>query len=87
MSRFPQPQGVKGSLRWIQHLVNQHPDVLNKSIGIGPVECVQVGFQRIENRLFVFNDRFPQYPQLVDAERQVPKFFLQRSTCGGCLSD
>ena len=38
MSRFPQPQGTKGSLRWIQYLVNQHPDVLNKSIGIGPVE-------------------------------------------------
>ncbi len=38
MGRFPQPQGAKGSLRWIQHLVNQHADVLNESIGIGPVE-------------------------------------------------
>jgi len=38
VSRFPQPQGAKGSLRWIQHLVNQHPTVLNESIGIGPVE-------------------------------------------------
>lgn len=38
MSRFPQPRGTKGSLRWIQHLVNQHPEVLNAGIGIGPVE-------------------------------------------------
>lgn len=38
MGRFPQPQGAKGSLRWIQHLVNQHPRVLNDAIGLGPVE-------------------------------------------------
>lgn len=38
MSRFPQPRGAKGSLRWIQDLANQYPDVLNESIGIGPVE-------------------------------------------------
>lgn len=38
MGRFPQPQGTKGSLRWIQYLVNQHPEVLNAGIGIGPVE-------------------------------------------------
>ena len=38
MGRFPRPQGAKGSLRWIQHLVNQHPGVLNDAIGLGPVE-------------------------------------------------
>jgi len=38
MGRFPQPQGGKGSLRWIQLLVNQHPEVMNESIGLGPVE-------------------------------------------------
>jgi hypothetical protein len=37
MGRFPQPAGTRGSLRWIQHLVNNHPDVLNDSIGIGPI--------------------------------------------------
>lgn len=38
MGRFPQPQGAKGSLRWIQHLVNQHPEVLSEGVGLGPVE-------------------------------------------------
>jgi len=38
VGRFPQPQGAKGSLRWIQHLVNQHPGVLIDAIGLGPVE-------------------------------------------------
>lgn len=38
MGRFPQPPGEKGSLRWIQYLVNQHPEVLNEAIGLGPVE-------------------------------------------------
>lgn len=37
MGRFPQPQGAKGSLRWIQHLVNQHSEMLNDAIGLGPV--------------------------------------------------
>jgi hypothetical protein len=38
VGRFPQPQGAKGSLRWIQHLVNQSPAVLDGGLGIGPVE-------------------------------------------------
>ncbi len=38
MGRFPQPPGDKGSLRWIQYLVNQYPEVLNEAIGAGPVE-------------------------------------------------
>lgn len=38
MGRFPQPRGTKGSLRWIQYLVNEHPDVLTRSIGLGSVD-------------------------------------------------
>ena len=38
MGRFAQPQGTKGSLRWIQHLVNQHSTILDAGLGIGPVE-------------------------------------------------
>ncbi len=38
MGRFPQPVGVKGSLRWIQHLVNQHPAVLDAGLSIGKVD-------------------------------------------------
>ena len=38
MGRFPQPAGEKGSLRWIQRLVNQYPDVLDSAIGIGQIE-------------------------------------------------
>ena len=37
MGRFPQPSGGRGSLRQIQHLVNDHPGVLNQAIGIGPI--------------------------------------------------
>ncbi len=37
MGRFPQPQGAKGSLRWIQQLVNQHSELLNDAIGLGPM--------------------------------------------------
>ena len=32
MSRIIQPKGIKGSLKWIQHVVNDCPDVLNKPI-------------------------------------------------------
>src|SRR5882762_1561368 len=35
--RFPQPEGAKGSLRWMQRLVNQHSAALNDAIGLGPV--------------------------------------------------
>jgi hypothetical protein len=28
MGRFPQPIGDRGSLRWVQHLVNEHSTVL-----------------------------------------------------------
>src|SRR5207247_1009581 len=38
LGRFPQSQGGKGSLRWIQLLVNEHPEVLNAGLAIGPVE-------------------------------------------------
>ena len=32
MSRIIQPKGSKGSLKWIQHVVNDCPDVLSNSI-------------------------------------------------------
>lgn len=38
MPRIPQPKGTRGSLRWIQHFVNEAPDALNAAIGIGPIE-------------------------------------------------
>jgi len=38
MGRFPRPRGTKGSLRWIQFLVNEHPDVLTRSTGLRSVE-------------------------------------------------
>lgn len=38
MPRIPQPKGTRGSLRWIQHFVNEAPDALNATIGIGPIE-------------------------------------------------
>jgi len=38
MGRFPQPKGIRGSLRWIQHFVNEGSNVLNAAIGIGPIQ-------------------------------------------------
>lgn len=38
MARFPQGLRAKGSQRWIQHFVNQAPEVLEKEIGVGPIE-------------------------------------------------
>ena len=38
MPRRRQPRGTKGSLKWIQDLVNLHPDVLDEAIEDGPVE-------------------------------------------------
>ena len=32
MSRIIQPKGIKGSLKWIQHVVNESPDSLNTPI-------------------------------------------------------
>ena len=32
MSKIIQPKGTKGSLKWIQHLVNDCPEVLNRHI-------------------------------------------------------
>jgi len=32
MGRYPQPIGDKGSLKWIQKLVNDKPDLLNKEV-------------------------------------------------------
>ena len=37
MPRRTQHRGVKGSLKWIQYLVNDHPSVLDQAIGFGPV--------------------------------------------------
>jgi hypothetical protein len=38
MGRFPQPIGNRGSLRWLQHLVNEHSTVLEAAIGLGPIK-------------------------------------------------
>jgi hypothetical protein len=38
MGRFRQPAGRKGSLRWIQKLVNEHANVLDGAIGLGPID-------------------------------------------------
>lgn len=40
MGRYPQLSGpkVKGSLRWIQLMVNTHPRVLNAAISLGPID-------------------------------------------------
>jgi hypothetical protein len=36
-TRFPQPESKRGSQRWIQALVNDHPTVLEAAIGLGPI--------------------------------------------------
>lgn len=38
MGRVRQPAGHKGSLRWIQKLVNEHGNVLDGAIGLGPID-------------------------------------------------
>jgi len=38
MGRFPQPKGIRGSLRWVQHFVNKASNVLDAAIGIGPIQ-------------------------------------------------
>jgi hypothetical protein len=38
MNRIPQPAGQRGSLKWVQHSVNNHPDALNSAIGLGLIE-------------------------------------------------
>jgi hypothetical protein len=40
MPRRAQPCGTKGSLKWIQILVNEHPEVIDKAIGFGPVTWI-----------------------------------------------
>ncbi len=40
MGRFPQGPAKDGSQRWLQTVVNHHPDILNSAIGIGPIEWV-----------------------------------------------
>lgn len=37
MGRFPQPKGTRGSLRWLQHFVNDDPQALESAIGIGAI--------------------------------------------------
>jgi hypothetical protein len=38
MPRRPQPPGTKGSLKWVQDVVNQHPQELERAIGHGNIE-------------------------------------------------
>lgn len=37
MGRFPQAPGQRGSQRWIQQLVNEHPQVFDRAIGLGAI--------------------------------------------------
>jgi len=45
MSRHPQERGTKGSLKWLQKLINEKPDLLNSRIrsvfGIGKSEEIE----------------------------------------------
>jgi len=45
MGRIIQPKGTKGSLRWIQHVVNDCPDVISKplidAIGAGKEQSIE----------------------------------------------
>lgn len=38
MGRYPQPEDGRGSLRWVQRMVNEHPSVLAEAIGLGAIE-------------------------------------------------
>ena len=38
MSRFPQKKAIRGSQRWLQFFVNERPDYLNKTIGLGNIK-------------------------------------------------
>ncbi len=38
MARYPQLIDGRGSLRWTQRMVNEHPDVLAAAIGSGPID-------------------------------------------------
>ncbi|MDP2754285.1 MAG: hypothetical protein Q8P40_07840, partial [Nitrospirota bacterium] len=38
MSRFPQKKATRGSQRWLQFFVNERPDYLNKTIGLGNIK-------------------------------------------------
>lgn len=92
MSRYPQPLGARGSLRWIQQLVNQYPHVLNESIGIGPVEwrspLADDGFAEYRDQAFL--DRLG----ILLPKRQLKDFWpsggpqwdaLGRASCGAIV--
>jgi hypothetical protein len=51
MSRFPQKKTTRGSQRWIQFLVNERPDLLNKTIGLGNIRWLSP----------VMSDQFAEY--------------------------
>ena len=40
MSRFVQQRSSRGSQRWIQELVNDHPIILEDAIGMGRIEWI-----------------------------------------------
>lgn len=56
MSRIPQPEGVRGSLKWIQRAVNENWPSLNQSIE----EQIGKG-ERVEWRSPLRNDDFAEY--------------------------
>jgi hypothetical protein len=57
MGRFPQPAGHKGSLRWLQQLVNEHANVLDEAIGLGRIDwrspCADDDFAEYRDQAFL----------------------------------
>lgn len=59
MSRVPQKRALKGSQRWIQTLVNEHPQVLNAAIGITDITWLSP----------LANDKYAEYRDATFLER------------------
>ncbi len=49
--RSPQPVGSKGSLKWIQSLINSHPQIINTELGFGSIHWLSP----------LENDEFAEY--------------------------
>src|SRR5262245_39964742 len=68
MGRFPQPAGHKGSLRWIQKLVNEHANTIDGAIGLGQIDWRSPrsndGFAEYRDEAFLdkLNVKLPKLP-------------------------
>ncbi|HUV32749.1 MAG TPA: hypothetical protein VMW31_04185 [Devosiaceae bacterium] len=56
MTRIPQPEGARGSLKWIQRAVNDRPDLLNAA-----VSSVASDIKDIDWRSALRTDNFAEY--------------------------